>query len=175
MAQSKMMTKAIWSIVYHLVDEGIKVISRARATKGTQNITGTQYDSYGLAVFYDGKLYYSLKSSDPSKDLTRAKRSIETLADEQGGRHKGWRSIPAGYGREWANMFVQEIKNSNIIPKTGFALIVFNAAYYSGFQENAKGRYKHPFRIISQIWGDMQHIGRNFKGSEVLPYNIPSQ
>lgn len=172
MAQSKLMTRAIWGVVYYLVDEGIKIIEHARSTKETKNVSGTQYDSYGLAVFYNGKLYYSLKSSDPSKDLTNVKRSIETLWDESEGRHRGYGSIPAGYGREWAAMFVREIKSSSVIPKSGFALIVFNAAFYSSVQEDGGGNLKRKYRIISQIVGDMQDLQSKFKDATLTGINI---
>lgn len=177
MAQSKLMTKAIWGVVYYLVDEGIKIIEKARSTKETDNITGTQYDSYGLAVFFNGKLYYSLKSSDPSKDLTSVKRSIETLWDEDAGRHKGWKKggVPAGYGREWAALFVKEIKSSGVIPKSGFALIVFNAAFYSSVQEHGddpNSKLKRKYRIISQIVGDMQDLKSKFSGADLIGLNI---
>lgn len=167
MAQSKLMTQAIWKMVYYLVDEGIKIIEEARNSKTTQNISGTQFDAYGLAVFYNGKLYYSVKSSDPSKNLTNQKRSIETIWGEDSGRHKGWRDIPDGTGREWATMFVNEIKKSNEIPQRGFCLIVFNAAFYSNIQENAQN-----FQIISQIAGDMKNLQGKFKGSTLRGYNV---
>ena len=160
MAQSKLVTKAIWDMVYYLVDRGIEIINNARISKTTGNISGTQYDSYGLAVFYNGKLYYSLKSADPSKDLTSASRFIETFSDERGGRHRGYGNIPDGTGREWANMFVDEIKKSNYISDKGFVLIVFNAAFYSSIQENKQG-----YQILSQVAGDMKALKSEFKSS----------
>lgn len=167
MAQSKLLTQAIWKMVYYLVDEGIKIIEDARNSKDTQNISGTQYDSYGLAVFYNGKLYYSVKSADPSKNLNYSSRSIETIWDESGGRHRGWRDIPAGTGREWAKMFVDEIKKSSDIPEKGFALVVFNAAFYSSIQETQQN-----FRILSQVVGDIKALGSKFKGSTLKGINI---
>lgn len=167
MAQSKLMTQAIWNMVYYLVDEGIKIIEDARASKDTRNITGTQFDSYGLAVFYNGKLYYSVKSSDPSKDLTTSSRRIETIWDESGGRHKGWRDIPAGTGREWAQMFVDDIKKSSQIPDKGFALVIFNAAFYSSVQETTQ-RY----RILSQVVGDIKALESKFRGAKTHGINI---
>lgn len=167
MAESKLYTKMVWDMVYYLVDQAIEIINEARRTKNTEIITGTQWDSYGAAVFFNGKLYYSIKSSDPAKDLSRSSRYIETIYDEQKGRHKGYKSIPAGYGREWAKMFIQEIKSSAKIPKKGFCLIVFNAAFYSKVQENT-GKYQ----IISQLMssGPMvrlknkySHIGATLK------------
>lgn len=164
MAQSKLMTQAIWKTVYYLVDEGIKIIEDARSSKDTQNISGTQFDSYGLAVFYNGKLYYSVKSSDPSKNLTNQKRSIETIWGEENGRHRGWGDIPAGTGREWAKMFVDEIKRSSQIPDKGFALVIFNAAFYSSIQEGT-GKWK----ILSQVVGDIKNLQSKFKGSTIRP------
>lgn len=157
------MTKAIWKMVYYLVDEGIKIIEEARSSKTTQNISGTQFDSYGLAVFYNGKLYYSVKSSDPSKNLTTSSRRIETIWDESGGRHRGYGDIPAGTGREWAKMFVDEIKSSTKIPQTGFALVIFNAAFYSNIQEGGD------WQILSQVVGSIKELQAKFKGSTIKP------
>lgn len=166
MAQSKLMTQAIWKMVYYLVDEGIKIIEDARNSKTTDNISGTQYDSYGLAVFYNGKLYYSVKSADPSKNLTNQKRSIETIWGEENGKHRGWAKagIPDGTGREWSKMFVDEIKKSADIPQKGFALVIFNAAFYSGIQEGT-GKWK----ILSQVVGDIKNLQSQFKGSTIKP------
>lgn len=161
------MTKAIWKIVYHLVDEGIKIIEKARVSKTTNNVSGTQYDSYGLAVFYNGKLYYSIKSVDPQKDHSRSSRIIETIWDEENGRHKGWGDIPDGYGREWAKMFIDEIKASSEIPQTGFAMVVFNAAFYSSIQERNQG-----YKILSQVVGDLEELGSKYKGSKLRGINI---
>ena len=167
MAQSKLMTKAIWAVVYHLVDEGIKIIEKARETKTTNNISGTQYDSYGLAVFYNGKLYYSVKSLPGGTDTSRRSRYIETAFDEENGRHRGYGDIPDGYGREWAKMFVDEIKSSSVIPKEGFAMIVFNAAFYSSIQEN-----RQKYKILSQVVGDLQDLQGKYKGSTLKGLNI---
>lgn len=167
MTQSKLMTQAIWKMVYYLVDKGIKIIEDARVSKETQNISGTQWDSYGLAVFYNGKLYYSVRSSDPSKDLTTSTRRIETIWDESGGRHKGWGDIPAGTGREWAKMFVDEIKKSSQIPDKGFALVIFNAAFYSSIQETTQG-----YRILSQVIGDIKELESEFRGARIHGINI---
>lgn len=167
MAQSKLMTKAIWSIIYYLVDEGIKIIEKARASKTTNNISGTQSDSYGLAIFYNGNLYYSVKSLPGGTDTSRRSRYIESTFDEEGGRHRGWGDIPDGYGREWAKMFVDEIKGSSQIPKEGFAMVVFNAAFYSSIQEKRQG-----YKILSQVVGDISELGNKFKGSTIKGINI---
>lgn len=158
-------------MVYYLVDEAIKIIEKARSTKNTKNITGTQWDSFGAAVFYNGKLYYTLRSSDPAKDLTRVKRYMETYSDESGGRHKGWGDIPAGTGREWVNLFVQEAKTKLAIPKQGFALIVFNAAFYSKRQERGY-KLKRKYQIISQVVGDLKALESKFKGAKLTGINI---
>lgn len=162
MTLTQLKTKMIWDTVYYLVERAKEIIEKARRTKETDNISGTQWDSYGAAVFFNGRIYYTLRSADPAKDLTRMnhKRTMETYDGEQGGRHRGYKDIPEGTGREWVKMYVDEIKKTTYIPKKGFALIVFNAAFYSGIQERSQG-----YSILSQIMGDMQTLGKEFKGS----------
>lgn len=156
----------------YLVDEAKKIIEKARRTKQTKNQSGTQWDSFGAIVFYNGSIKYTLKNAEPGTDLTKQTRYMESIWDENQGRHRGHGSIPPGTGREWAEMFAKEIKGSHEIPKQGFCLIIFNAAFYSKVQEEGGGRLKRPYKIISQIAGDMYNLKSKFQGAEVRGYHL---
>lgn len=163
----------------YLKQKAMDIIRKAQNTKTTDNITGAQFDSYGALIFFNGGVVYSF-IADPSKNIDRQKYYIETLDNHAMGRHKGWEAmgIPDGTGTEWAKLLRNEIKSGawGKIPEKGFALVVFNAAFYSGFQD-ADSQYKSPhikrkFRIISQIVGDMQNLEKDFKGSTLRGVGI---
>lgn len=170
---SKLQRKVVYAFVYDLVGEGMKIISRAQSSKDTQNPSGTQYDSYGLAVFYNGKLVYTLKANDPNNESQIAGGPMFWIDnwDDSPERHKGWGDIPAGYGREWADMFIKEIKKSSEIPDKGFAMIIFNAAFYSKRQEEGTG-LKRRYSILSQVVGDIRSLASKYKGGTVKGYNL---
>ena len=148
----------------YLVAKAQDIIEKAQRSKTTGDITGTQLDSYGAVIFYNGKVRYTLIPTH--SDLSNQAFGLSAYQYEDEERHKGWAKagIPDGTGVEWAKMFVNEIKKSNQIPKTGFALVVFNAAFYSNVQEGT-GKWK----ILSQVVGDIKNIQSQFKGSEIKP------
>lgn len=146
-------------MVKYLTKEAMKVIKRAKMTKDAKNRTYTQYDSFGALICYNGKVIHSILTSDTA-DATNVSYH---------GGHRGWENggIPDGTGVEWAEMFKREYK-----PKTkGFELVVFNAAYYSKFLEEGVG-VKKKYRIISQVFGDMDEIASQLNGAKVVPYNL---
>lgn len=147
----------------YLKRQAMQIIRDAQSRKETDNETGAQYDSYGALIFYNGGLVYSF-IADPSKDISRQKYYIETLADHAGGKHRGWEKggIPEGTGTDWAKLLRNEIKGGAWnIPKKGFCLVVFNAAFYSGKQERGTG-LKRKYRILSMIAGDMKKLEAQF-------------
>ena len=155
------------------------IIRKAQNEKESDNISGTQFDSYGALIFFNGGLVYSF-IADPSKDMSRQKFFIESFADNEGGRHKGWTKagIPEGTGTEWAKMLRDEIKSGawGEIPKQGFCLIVFNAAFYSALQE--AGRTEHyalrkKYKILSMVNKDLQELRDKFKGSTLRGHKLP--
>ena len=164
-------------MVKYLTKEAMKVIKRAKMTKDAKNRTYTQYDSFGALICYNGKVIHSILTSDTA-DATNVSyhgggyNKLDNLGygdkDVTAG-HRGWENggIPDGTGVEWAEMFKREYK-----PKTkGFELVVFNAAYYSKFLEEGVG-VKKKYRIISQVFGDMDEIASQLNGAKVVPYNL---
>lgn len=144
------------------------MIEKARLEYEPEARSGTQLDSYGALIFYNGGLIYTLIPTH--KDLTRQHFGIGAEQREDSERHKGWNGIPAGTGIEWAKMLREEIKAGawGDIPKRGFCLIVFNAAFYTnplekGYAEGSGIRFRRKYKILSMIAGDMEAIQSKYK------------
>lgn len=174
-----------------LADKGKQIATKAAAddSKESKNITLNQVDAYGVVVYYNGKVQRTLiggdigknasryRSPEPnniSEDMTR-KNKRWAKAGVVGDKHKGWAAagIPDGTGYEWARMFVKELGKTGAIPQRGFAMVVFNAAYYSHFQEHQEGNLKRKYRVISQIYGDLEDAGKDYEGAVVKGFNLP--
>lgn len=130
--------KYLKSAVQYYIDkfskEGQRLCRRAATTRDTARRTGNQEDAYGWAVFYEGeckaKGYYH-----PSRTATRM--------------HRGYGSVPVGYGRDWLNEFF--LKYSPRLK--GFDLVVVNAVFYTGIIEKTTD-----YRVISQIYDDVERL-----------------
>ena len=148
------MTLYVKHMLDYLAEQGKNIITEAKRTKETQNDTYNQYDAYGYLVYYNG----SLKRWSLSPELSF------------GEKHKGWEKygIPDATGSEWAEMFKREFEP----PKRGFALVVFNAAFYSLIQEEGAGKLTHKFQILSQVVGDLKDIQGKFRGASLNGINI---
>lgn len=149
----RLMTLYVSRTLDYLAQEGKRIITEAKRTKETQNDSYNQYDAYGYLVYYNGVL---------------KKWSISPeLADEP---HRGWKKygIPDATGTQWADMFKADFEP----PKSGFALVVFNAAFYSLIQEEGAGRLTHQYQILSQVVGSLQDIKNKFKNSTLSGINI---
>lgn len=174
-----------------LVDKGKQIVTKAAAddSKESKNITLNQVDAYGVVVYYNGKVQRTLIGGDIGKNASRyrspesnniseemaAKNKRWAKAGVGGDKHKGWAAagIPDGTGYEWARMFVKELGKTGEIPQRGFAMVVFNAAYYSHFQEHQEGNLKRKYRVISQIYGDLEDAGKDYEGAVVKGFNLP--
>lgn len=172
-----------------LADRGKQIIQRAATSKESGNVTLNQMDSYGLVIYYNGKVERTLIGSELGKlesryrspepynisgGMTRKNKRF-AKAGVGGDVHKGWSKagIPDGTGYEWARMFVKELGKTGAIPQRGFAMVVFNAAYYSHFQEHQEGNLKRKYRVISQIYGDLEDAGKDYEGAVVKGFNLP--
>ena len=149
----RLMTLYVNNMLTYLEQQGRKIITEAKRTKDAQNDTYNQYDAYGYLVYYNGV-------------LKRWSLSPE-LADE---KHKGWAKygIPDASGTEWANMFREQFEP----PKSGFALVVFNAAFYSLIQEEGAGKLTRKFQILSQVAGSLKDLQGKFRGASLNGINI---
>lgn len=141
----QLMTLYVNNTLNYLEQQGKRIITQAKRTKDTQNETYNQYDAYGYLVYYNG----TLKRWSLSPDLS------------YGEKHRGSEKygVPEATGAEWAMMFRDEFQP----PKSGFALVVFNAAFYSNIHEDRK------WHILSQVVGDIKELKVKFKGSTITP------
>lgn len=167
-------------IVAYLKDKAYDIIEDARRTKETENISGTQYDSFGALIFYNGGVIYTY-IADPNRSFQSvhesSKARIFSYDDaENTGKHRGWAKmgIPDGTGTEWAKMLREEIKSGawGEIPKRGYCLVIFNAAFYSSVQEKGYGSHPSGWKIISQVVSDMSDVQKQFRGSTLRGHNI---
>lgn len=141
-------------MVDYLAKEGSKVAQKALATKDAKNDTLNQADAFGYVVYYGG----AVKAKGYANPTAMASET-----------HRGWDKIGVkdGTGREWLDEFMATWKPES----KGFVLVVVNAAFYSAILEQGRGGIKRKYRIISQIWGDMENIQKNFKGATIALKN----
>lgn len=165
-------------MVEYLKTQAMRLIRKAQSQKDAGIRTEAQHDSYGAVIFYNGSTRYSL-IAEPGRDVTNQSTYIETAADAQGGRHKGWTKggIPEGTGTEWAKMLRDELKTGAWeIPKKGFCLVVFNAAFYSYPLEKGETstgiKFKRKYNILSMIVDDMRGMESQFKGSKLRLHGL---
>lgn len=146
------MQRAISKMVDYLAKQGDRIIKEAARTAATTERTGNQGDAYGWAVYYDGIL---------------KKMGFWTPTPAAHEKHRGYKDIPDGTGRQWV---VDYFRNNFTPADKGFALVCVNAAYYTVPLE--KGTYSKgdapKYRVISQIFGDMETLATKLKGTTRL-------
>lgn len=133
-------------MIDYLSKEGQKIVTAAQATKAVGNQTYNQADAFGYVVYHNGAV---------------VKKRYANTTPRATEPHHGWakHNIDAGTGREWLDDFISEYKDA---PKTGFALMVVNAAFYSSIQEK-----KLNYKIISQTYSSLDNIATKFSGATV--------
>lgn len=140
-------------MVDYLAKQGDRIIKEAARTADTTERTGNQGDAYGWAVYYDGIL---------------KKMGFWTPLPAAHEKHKGYQDIPDGTGRQWVTDF---FRNEFVPADKGFTLVCVNAAYYTVFLEKGVGGKRKPttkYRIISQIYSDMEALATKTKGTTRL-------
>lgn len=129
----------------YLSQEGRRIVTTAQATKKVGDQTFNQADAFGYVVYYNG---------------TAEERGYANTSPKSKKPHHGWDAagIHEGTGREWLEEFISTYK----APKSGFTLLIVNAAFYTGIQET-----KWKYRVISQTYGELDSIAAKFKGATV--------
>lgn len=155
----------------HLKQVAQDMIEKAQREYDPEVQTGTQMDSYGALIFYNGALVYTLAPTH--KDLTRQHFGISAYQYKDDEKHRGWGDIPPGTGVEWGRLLRNEIKSGawGKIPEKGFCLIIFNAAFYTAKLESGAG-LKHKYRVLSMIASDMSDVQSKMKGSILRWHNL---
>lgn len=150
----RLLNIALTQLIDYLAQEGDRLAKQALASKETKNRSFNQADAFGYVVYFNKKAVRKGYASP-----TPMSNSV----------HKGWETvgITAGTGREWLDEFIESWIPENM----GFVLIVVNAAFYSSIQEQGRGTLKRNYQIVSQLWGEMENIQKQFKGSTIALKN----
>lgn len=137
----------------YLADEGRKLIIKAYETANfDKNKTQNLHDSYGSAVYYNGKLI-------PSTKYLFTSRAV-------GGRYNTY-SGEIEYGRQEINEFFDNYK-----PHTkGFELVTAAAMFYAEVLEKGTGKLRRKYRVISGIGSAMDELAAKTKG-RVIDINM---
>jgi hypothetical protein len=170
MPESPIRKKIKRHIAQALYEIGVRIVTKAeqKANKTEiQYLTGNLADAYGCVVFYGDQIAYK---SDGSKAIYFPLNPPSASSE-----HRWYFGLghPDGYGRDWANKFLDSFKPSDSFTESSagiekvFTLVVFNAAYYAYFLET--GAYAHTwgkegkhFKIISNFGTILEHEVRAF-------------
>lgn len=136
-----------------LSKEGRKLILKAYNTANykkdkTQNL----HDSYGCAVYYNGKYVYG------TKQFLNARAKVPRFNYYTGQKE---------YGFDEMNKYLDNYKPST----KGFELVVVAAMFYAEILEKGKGRLRRKYRVISGIDSDMSELAAKV-GGRVIDINL---
>lgn len=136
-------------IAMKLANDGQRLIERAFLQADfkkdkTQNL----HDSYGSAVFYDGKLFPGTKRYF-SKMATKPRYNSSTQSNE--------------YGRDEINKFFDTYRPSD----DSMQLVVVVAMFYGGILESGVG-LKRKYKVIFMVGDDLKALAAKIKGSSVM-------
>lgn len=145
----RLMDMAIKQMVANLAKEGKRLASEALRSKETKNRTLNQSDAFGYGVWFNGEL--------------KAK-GYATPSRQAGRMHRGYGSVPTGYGRDWLDDWLNSFKPES----KDFVLAVVNAAFYTKFLEAGTNLAQRKFRVISQIYAGMEDMAAKNKGSVTI-------
>lgn len=146
---SNLKDKYIKIISKQLADEGRNLVIKAFNTANfNKNKTQNLRDSYGSAVFYNGKIV-------PNTKFMLTSRAV-------GGRYNKY-TDEVEYGRNEINKFFDNYK-----PKTnGFELVTAVAMFYASILEKGKGNLRHKYRVISGIDNYLNELAKKVGGNIV--------
>ena len=139
--------KIINTIINRLANEGNKLIIQAFSQADfNKNKTQNLHDSYGSAVYYNGKL------------VQGTQRFMTNLAKV--GRYNSY-TQQVEYGREEIESFFRDYKANN----KGFELVIAVAMFYGTCLEEGSGNLKRKYRVISSVADEVQALASKYKGT----------
>lgn len=138
--------KIVTAYAEQLSDEGLKLIKKAFNTANfkkdkTQNL----HDSYGCAVYYNGKYVYGTKRFLTPR-ATQPRYNYYTGDNE--------------YGVNEINDFLDSYRPTS----KGFVLIIAVAMFYGSILEKGGGRLKRKYRVISGVSSDIEALAKKYGG-----------
>lgn len=170
MAKKPIKDTLINKLIDELAEEGFAAINIAYRHRDFTNRTYNLYDSYGSAVYYNGKLI---------------KRSIRYVGEEKNNNDTGyfmgtnwrWRhqkSLPDFRGdRYWKDDPIRMTGRTEVMdffseytpPKKGLQLVVVAAMWYANILEEGGGNLKRKYRVISGARTIMDELAETCGGS----------
>lgn len=129
-----------------LAKEGERLILEAyRKADFKKDKTQNLHDSYGSAVYYNGKYVYGTK-----RFLSR--RAVEPRFNTYSKKNE--------FGFDAVNEYLDSYKPTS----KGFELIAVAAMFYAEILEKGKGRLRRKYRVISGLSGSMDDLAKRTGG-----------
>jgi hypothetical protein len=166
MAKKRVQSRFVEELIDELTNEGYAAILQAYYTREFTNRTFNLHDSYGSAVYYNGKLI---------------KRTIRYVGQEHytTGKFYGWewtksRSVPnfrgiRFYTGDQVDMTgreeVMDFFSQYTPPNKGLQLVVVAAMWYGLILEKGGGNLKRKYRVISGARTIMDELAAKYGGS----------
>lgn len=142
----------IASYAKKLSEEGRKLITKAFETANfDKNKTQNLHDSYGSAVFYNGK-------EIPNTRRYVGRKAVVGKVDPQGNLI---------LGRAEIDNFFDTYKSSF----DGFELVTAAAIFYASILEKGSGRLRRKYRVISGIDSDLMDLASK-TGGKIVNINM---
>lgn len=142
----------IASYAKKLAEEGRKLITKAFETANfDKNKTQNLHDSYGSAVFYNGK-------EIPNTRRYVGRKAVVGKVDPQGNLI---------LGRAEIDNFFDTYKSSF----NGFELVTAAAIFYASILEKGSGRLRRKYRVISGIDSDLMALASK-TGGKIVNINM---
>lgn len=176
---AKKYAKYIDQLIDALAEEGQTAINIAYRHRDFTNRLYNLHDSYGSAVYYNGRLVKrSIRYLGPEKRI----RSIEgtgwqwtkarSMPDFRGTRYLPGDQIDMSGREEVMDFFSQYTP-----PAKGMQLVVVAAMWYASVLESGGGNLKRKWRVISTAMTKMQEIAQKVGGkvSQIQTGRVLSQ
>lgn len=129
-----------------LAEDGYELIRKAfEGSDYSHNKTQNLHDSYGSAVYYNGKL------------VEGSKRFMTSFA--VGGKYNTYTN-ELEYGRSEIDSFFDNYKAKS----KGFELVLAAAIFYAPILEEGRGGIKRKYRVISFIADNVDAVARKYGG-----------
>lgn len=136
-------------VVNALADKGQKLIQKAfNESDYSKDKTQNLHDSYGSAVYYNGKLV-------PGSERYFISRAVE-------GRYNSTTN-EIDYGRDEIESFFHNYKSK----RKGFELVIAVAMFYGEILEKGSGNLRRKYKVISSVADDVEMLASKFKGARV--------
>lgn len=153
MAHTKAYDKALKELIDYLTVEGEKVIKDAYRQRGYRNQTYNLHDSYGSAVYQDGRLLkHTIRYVGKEKAKSMGRNTLLTAGQESDEVERKRFDLS---GREDVNAFFEGYK-----PKTkkGLELVVIAAMVYASYLE-----IRHKYQVISSAVTGLSGIAKELE------------